>query len=454
MKTYTPHLCKAFLLILIFTAALLPAQAQVLVQDFNDLPRLNAFQGTPPDAGQVDRINLNRAGDGTAIFSLGSAGADKFLEINKVRNEIRHFDRTTGINNEPFLRISFDFSVVNANMTGKLAAFFIGNNLNNNSFFPNREERWAQVGIYVNPNGSFYLTHEILFPNGNVFEVARTVAFTGRQRISIITSNSNDGPMVYTGPDGTPDVIGNGFVHIWVGDDYKLVGPALKGAESSINAVKFLLWSNNLVATARMDNLGIAMDIEMDPLPVEFLSFSGRTEGSHVLLDWETASELNSSHFEVERSMDGVEFTAIGTVKAAGDSKSRLLYIFTDRNAAQNYGGTIYYRLHQIDTDGSSQYSQVVQVVLPGSSSVTQKVFPNPFENELRLRFLTDKAQHVRFRVLSVQGDVVMEEQQIFNPSGQEQVYRLPGTARLKAGIYMLEISNGNEIRMQRIVKL
>lgn len=441
--------------ILAFSFLNFVGQAQILVQDFDDLSTLHQFQAQPPDVGQVDKINLNPTGSGDHVFTLGSEGTDKFLQIEKVSRVMRHFDRTTGIDNEPFLRISFDFSVQHASSSGKFGAFFIGNNLNDRSFFPDREERWAQIGIHVSSNGDFQLSHEILLSTGDVLEVAKTPFFSGENRVSIVMSNSDEeNPLVYTGPDGSPHLIIKEQVHIWVGDNYKLVGPALKGQNSSVNAVKFLLWNTTLSASAQMDNISITKDIEMDFLPVELLSFSAEVLEDDIQLNWTTASEKNSSHFDVERSYDGQVFEQIGQLKAAENSKENIEYSFRDKLAAKQLAGIVYYRLHQVDLDGASEYSPIIRLALPDLTSLSGNAFPNPFKENLYVRILTEKNTLVLFRVLSLQGHLLWEQQQYFESYGQEQIYSLACAGKMAAGIYLLEISMGRKVSMHRIVKL
>ena len=94
-------------------------------------------------------------------------------------------------------------------------------------------------------------------------------------------------------------------------------------------------------------------------VPVTWLSFNARLAGKTVLLDWKTATESNSSHFEVERSINGFEFEKIGIVKAAGNSNSISSYDFTDRLPIK---GMNYYRIKQVDLDGKYTYSEIRKV--------------------------------------------------------------------------------------------
>jgi hypothetical protein len=95
------------------------------------------------------------------------------------------------------------------------------------------------------------------------------------------------------------------------------------------------------------------------PLPIELLSFTAKAQHSTTKLDWTTASELNSSHFEIERSGNGWDFEAFGSVTAAGNSSSLLHYSMIDDAPLT---GVSYYRLKQVDLDGNFTYSGIQAV--------------------------------------------------------------------------------------------
>ena len=90
----------------------------------------------------------------------------------------------------------------------------------------------------------------------------------------------------------------------------------------------------------------------LTPLPIELLSNTATCDGSNVVIEWSTASETNNNFFTIEKSTDGINFIAIGTVSGAGTSSSTLNYSFTDNNTL---AGTIYYRLRQTNYDGNSE---------------------------------------------------------------------------------------------------
>jgi len=110
-------------------------------------------------------------------------------------------------------------------------------------------------------------------------------------------------------------------------------------------------------------------------LPVQLAAFTATRNGADVTLSWTTESELNTSHFDVERSSDGRSFDALATVNAAGTSYHRLDYHTVDR---QPLSGVSYYRLRMVDNDGSFQYSDIRAVTFEETINVVLTAYPNP----------------------------------------------------------------------------
>jgi hypothetical protein len=116
-------------------------------------------------------------------------------------------------------------------------------------------------------------------------------------------------------------------------------------------------------------------------LPVTLSSFTAAPFGkSSVRLAWSTASESGSDHFLVERSLTGTEFEPVGQVDAAGDSEVTKTYDFTDFGLD---AGAYFYRLRQVDLNGSFAFSEVREVTLDGVEGLS--VFPNPVGDRLQL---------------------------------------------------------------------
>lgn len=155
-------------------------------------------------------------------------------------------------------------------------------------------------------------------------------------------------------------------------------------------------------------------------LPVDLVSFSGenRTEGN--VLKWVTASETNNKGFEVERSSNGKLFQKIGFVEGNTDSRQALNYSFTD---LAPYALT-YYRLKQIDWDGTSTYSKMVFV--KGSEQVVS-VYPNPSHGRLTIRA---QNQNQPYSIKNEQGITVMKspvlpDKEISTESWRDGIYFL-----------------------------
>jgi len=121
------------------------------------------------------------------------------------------------------------------------------------------------------------------------------------------------------------------------------------------------------------------IEIVQEALPVELISFEARKNKEQVSLTWATASEINNSRFEIERSTDGKEFINIGEVKGFGTSNSIIEYAFEDERPLV---GTSFYRLKQVDYDGTFEYSNVRSVRF----DVAYSISPNPATDLVRIQ--------------------------------------------------------------------
>ncbi|MDJ0366658.1 Ig-like domain-containing protein [Hymenobacter sp. H14-R3] len=113
------------------------------------------------------------------------------------------------------------------------------------------------------------------------------------------------------------------------------------------------------------------------PLPVVLSSFVATAAGSTAQLAWTTASEVNNAYFGVERATAAGSFTSLSTVAGHGNRALGAAYSFVDAEAA-HAGSLLYYRLRQVDTDGTASYSPVRVVRLAGAGLATVALYPNP----------------------------------------------------------------------------
>lgn len=164
------------------------------------------------------------------------------------------------------------------------------------------------------------------------------------------------------------------------------------------------------------------------PLPVELTSFTGRNEGNYNRLSWITANETNNDRFDVERSVDGVSFEKIGEVDGSGNSTSMRSYTFNDLHPDE---GTNYYRLKQVDFNGSHSYSGVISIQNHYTASVVENVHPNPTNGEVFFDFVTDKSTSIHIVITDMFGRVVVDE------------YRNADKGRTAVQTMITEASNG-----------
>ena len=126
--------------------------------------------------------------------------------------------------------------------------------------------------------------------------------------------------------------------------------------------------TNNLAPALTLESLKHTYN---NPLPVTLVNFTAKKSGETNLLRWSTTSEVNNSGFEIERSIDAKNFEKIGFRKGKGESRDLETYQFVDEQPLM----VSYYRLNQIDVDGKSTYSRIVQV---NSAEQAFKLYPNP----------------------------------------------------------------------------
>ncbi|MGH2566407.1 MAG: T9SS type A sorting domain-containing protein, partial [Ginsengibacter sp.] len=188
-----------------------------------------------------------------------------------------------------------------------------------------------------------------------------------------------------------------------------------------------------------MDDVKFSVCPEGGPTPVELLNFSARQKGSGVGVDWSTSQEFNSSYFSVEKSADGnTNWNTVATVNAAGNSSTVKNYSAYDPTPSK---GINYYRLKQVDKDGSFKYSKTVAVKL-NLVKIGVSVLANPFHSTLVIDFLSPTDQAVSARLIDITGKQVANEKWSI-PSGSTRK-EFSNVGGLQQGMYILTLSNAS----------
>ncbi|MFD1629775.1 T9SS type A sorting domain-containing protein [Pseudopedobacter beijingensis] len=178
-------------------------------------------------------------------------------------------------------------------------------------------------------------------------------------------------------------------------------------------------------------------------LPVTLASFSATFAENGIILNWSTYSEQNNSHFELYKSVDGVSFDKIVTVDGAVNSNSQLFYNYTDHGISS---GSVYYKLKQVDLNGTGTPLGVVEVKSK-LKKAQFSVYKISGQNALELSVYADKNKASKFVLSDINGKVLADSD-VQLVSGN-QVIRVPLSA--KPGIYVATLSTTEGLLTQKI---
>jgi trimeric autotransporter adhesin len=175
----------------------------------------------------------------------------------------------------------------------------------------------------------------------------------------------------------------------------------------------------------------------LSTLPIDLITLNGKNNDQSVLLNWKTATEVNSSHFSIERSGDGRNFKAIGTVAANGNSLTPISYSYLDFDAVQQSARDFNYRLKIFDNNGTYKYSNAISVSLPGSIG-TVSVFPNPVVNDLKAAITSPAAGTAAWRIIDNTGRTILYSSTLLRKGSNTLSIN---TDKLPAGSYYLSVT-------------
>ncbi|MGI4866841.1 MAG: FG-GAP-like repeat-containing protein [Janthinobacterium lividum] len=257
--------------------------------------------------------------------------------------------------------------------------------------------------------------------NSATFRSVGTLTTNGSTAINMASVNGYAAPAI-------TDIDGNGLLDLFVGN----ANGTMYRFEQSQSAAAPTLLASALASPA--------------PLPVVLTSFTGQALAAGNVLRWATASEANSDRFEVERSADGQEFVKIGQQAASGTTNASHTYQFTDAAAP---AAISYYRLRQVDFDGTTSYSPVVTLAASASAPTAAKpvAYPTIFTNELNVTLPGTEAQAATVALLTADGRPVYSRTVQLSTTPQA-LAELP---TLAPGMYLLRITTAAGTTTQRI---
>lgn len=185
----------------------------------------------------------------------------------------------------------------------------------------------------------------------------------------------------------------------------------------------------------------IFLTVEPSTTPVNLASFDASLVSSKVSLSWVTASEINTDHFEVERSLDGKSFGKIGIYKAKGNSSSNLNYTYVDNIAALS--GVVFYRLKTVDKSGAFNYSNVKTVVAKATKNVITSAYPNPVKvsQAIKVSYQSIQAGNVSVEMVNSLGKKVYSTVLPVNEGSNSLTV---SAVHIISGVYYLTITDKN----------
>lgn len=186
-------------------------------------------------------------------------------------------------------------------------------------------------------------------------------------------------------------------------------------------------------------------------LPIKLASFTATlSDNNKALLKWTTASEVNLSHFVIERSTDGVHFQDAGIMFGSGSENAEASYSFPDNLAGLN-ATVIYYRLRSVSTTGKDEYSEI-RIIRLGKSTTREMMimaYPNPATTDIRITIPAEwQNKKLVYEVLNMGGQTVKRKE----TASSSQTESL-SIGSLAPGVYMLRVSCEGQTGVQKIVK-
>ncbi|UOQ73574.1 Ig-like domain-containing protein [Hymenobacter cellulosilyticus] len=192
-------------------------------------------------------------------------------------------------------------------------------------------------------------------------------------------------PSAVTAPNGSYDPATG-----WV--TYNTVGSMTSGAAAVVNTAVYRVTNSQPATTTTQavanstivpdpipeNNTSSVNTAVSAPLPVQLSVFSAKADNADALLDWKTASEKNNARFEVERSFNANDFQRIASVTGRGTTTTESAYQYRDAQVGREGVKLVYYRLRQVDTDGSVSLSPVRTVQFAAGRPLAVALYPNP----------------------------------------------------------------------------
>lgn len=203
-------------------------------------------------------------------------------------------------------------------------------------------------------------------------------------------------------------------------------------------------------STANAILRGVLDYMEISVVPVELYSFTAQAQNQKIILKWTTATELNNNGFEIQRRVAESNFVTIGFIRGEGTTTNQTEYSYIDKDLID---GNYYYRLKQIDFNGTYEYSSVVEVDVRSLDDYTlEQNYPNPFNPATTIGYVLKEKTNTKLILFNSIGEeiaVLVNEEQV---KGFHKVDF--NASALASGVYFYRLQAGDFIESKKMILL
>lgn len=327
---------------------------------------------------------------------------------------------------------------------------------------------WLPMRIYMNSNGSFTSTPQYTSATGSVIEV---IVVSDINQDGNVTENyvfPNSGKKLFY----LPDVPVQAINYILFDADTVTASNYCYDLETgwiSFNSIP--AGTNNITINAVIShnqdigitnwdsNIGNYLFYNQNPpVPVELTSFSGRVQGEKVILNWSTATEINNRGFEIQRSTNKTYWSAIGFKEGYGTTTQEHDYTYSDNISSLN-SNKLYYRLKQVDFNGSFKHSNIVEIEIAPAKFELSQNYPNPFNPITKIGYSVPvldanfaSSTKVILKVYDVLGrEVATLVDEVKQPGSYEVEF---DGSKLSSGVYFYKFQAGKYSSAKKMILL